>query len=184
MSSNVQRKTRCDAGLPRCGPCERNNKLCEYFDTVKGRKIPRTYVIHLQNKVQALEAELARVEEEQHTTLDAESMIRSAGLVRFKDHDDCRYLGASSGIAMTRLVIELAKQNTESRTIKEIVPDMKARQIEDRFAKESSKPTSKVYPLISDVAAPTLPTRELTAKLIEVFTRTGKNLFMRSILEG
>jgi len=182
--TNVQRKTRCDAGLPRCGPCERNNKLCEYFDAVKGRKIPRTYVIHLQNKVQALEAELARVEEEQHTTLDAESMIRSAGLVRFKDHDDCRYLGASSGIAMTRLVIELAKQNTESRTIKEIVPDMRARQIEDRFAKESSKPTSKVYPLISDVAARTLPTRELTAKLIEVFTRTGKNLFMRSILEG
>lgn len=160
MLSNPQRKTRCDAGLPRCGPCERNNKLCEYFDTVKGRRILRIYVIHLQNKVQA-EAELARVEEGQHVTLDAEAMIRSAGLVRFKDHDGCRYLDASSGIAMTRLVMELAKQNMESRTIKEIVPDMKARQIEDRFARESSKPTSKVYPLISDVPAPTLPTREL-----------------------
>ena len=29
------RKTRCDPALPRCGPCERNNALCEYFDTVR-----------------------------------------------------------------------------------------------------------------------------------------------------
>ena len=123
--------------------------------------------------MQALEAELARVGEEQHADVDAEAMIRSAGLVRFKEHDDCRFLGASSGIAMTRLVMELAKQNTESRTIKEIVPDSEARQIKDRFARESSKPSSKVYPLISDVAAPTLPSWELTEKLIDVFNKTG-----------
>lgn len=55
--------------------------------------------------------------------------------------------------------MELAKQNTESRTIKEVVPDAKAAQILDRFVQESAKPTSKVYPLISDVAAPTLPSR-------------------------
>lgn len=115
------------------------------------------------------------MEGEHHAELDAEAMIRSAGLVRFKEHDDCRYLGASSGIAMTRLVMELAKHNTESKTIKEIVPDTKARQIEDRFAKESSKPTSKVYPLISDIPAPSLPTRELTHELIDVFNRTGSN---------
>ena len=122
--------------------------------------------------MQALETELARVEEEQHANLSAEDYL-SAGLVRFKEHDDCRYLGASSGIAITRLVMELAKQNTESRTIKEIVPDTKARQIKDRSDKESAKPTSKIYPMISDVAAPTLPTRELTGKLVEVFNNTG-----------
>lgn len=87
-----QRKTRCDAGLPGCGPCDRMNKLCEYFDAAKGKTIPRTYVIHLQNKVQSLEIELARLEEERHTDLDAEATIRSAGLVRFKEHDDYRYL--------------------------------------------------------------------------------------------
>lgn len=38
----MQRKTRCDPGLPRCGPCERTNSHCEYYDPTKGRKIPAT----------------------------------------------------------------------------------------------------------------------------------------------
>lgn len=94
------RKTRCDAGLPRCGPCERSNAVCEYFDTTKGRNIPRTYVIHLQNKVQALEAELAALGIAGYETPDAEIMTRSAGYVRFKENDESRYLGPSSGIAV------------------------------------------------------------------------------------
>ena len=81
--------------------------------------------------------------------------------------------GPSRGIALTRLVMELAKQTTLSKCIKEIVPDMKAQQIKDYFTKESSKPTSKVYPLISNVAAPDLLTRELTEKLIGIFNNTG-----------
>ena len=94
------RKTRCDPGLPRCGPCERSNALCEYFDTTKGRNIPRTYVIRLQNKVQALEAELASLGIAGYETPDAEMMIRSAGYVRFKENDESRYLGPSSGITV------------------------------------------------------------------------------------
>lgn len=116
---------------------------------------------------------MAQALKEQHASLDAELMIRSASLVRFKQHDEGRYLGASSGIAMTRLVMELAKQNTYSKTIKEVVPDTTAGQIKDTFAKESSKPTSKVYPLVSDVAAPNLPSKELTGSLIDVFNCTG-----------
>lgn len=96
-------------------------------------------------------------------------MVRSPALVRFKERDEPRYLGPSSGIAITRLVMELAKQYTESKSIKEIVPEMQARQIKDRFSVEEHKPTSKVYPLISDVAAPHLPSRELTARLVEIF---------------
>ncbi|KAF6217816.1 hypothetical protein HO133_006643 [Letharia lupina] len=168
------RKTRCDAGLPRCGPCERSNAVCEYFDTSKGKNIPRTYVIHLQNKVQSLEAELASLGIAEYETPDAESMIRSAGYVRFKENDESRYLGPSSGIAMTRLVMELAKQNTHTKSIKEIVPDNKARQIKDRFSKEEEKPTSKVYPLISDVAAPDLPSRDLTDELVDKFNQKAQ----------
>lgn len=96
------RKTRCDPGLPRCGPCERSSAVCEYFDTTKGRKIPRTYVIHLQNKVQALEAELASLGIAGYETPDAEIMMRSAGYVRFKENDESRYLGPSSGIAVRK----------------------------------------------------------------------------------
>ncbi|SLM35384.1 fungal specific transcription factor domain-containing protein [Lasallia pustulata] len=164
-----QRKTRCDAGLPRCGPCERSNTDCEYFDTAKGTKISRSYVIHLQDRVRALEAELGRLTQEDDEPQDAEVMVRGAGLVRFTENDDSRFLGPSSGIAMTRLVMELAKQNTGTKSIKEVVPDTKARQIKDRFTNESSKPTSKVYPLISNVAAEKLPTPDLMERLVENF---------------
>lgn len=128
----------------------------------------------MQNKIQELEEELARIEIEDHSRLDHERTARSAGLVRFKENDESRYLGPSSGIAITRLVMELAKRNTNSESIKDIVPDAKARQIKERFTIESSKPTSKVYPLISDVAAPELPSRELTESLIDGFNKTGE----------
>lgn len=65
--------------------------------------------------------------------------------------------------------MELAKQSTHTRSIKEIVPDHKAQQIKDRFTKEQGKPTSKVYPRISNVAAPHLPSRELTDALVDTF---------------
>ena len=96
------RKTRCDPGLPRCGPCERSNAVCEYFDTTKGRNISRTYVIRLQDKVQALEAELATLGIDEYETPDAEIIIRSAGYVRFTENDEARYLGPSSGIAVRK----------------------------------------------------------------------------------
>ena len=96
------RKTRCDPGLPRCGPCKRSNAVCEYFDTAKGQNISRTYVIHLQNKVQALEVELASLGIAESDTPDVEVMIRSPGYVRFKENDEARYLGPSSGIAVRK----------------------------------------------------------------------------------
>lgn len=173
-----QRKSKGDPGLPRCSPCERHNATCEYFDVTKGKKVSRTYVIHLQNKIKELETELAQVAREEYAPPDAEAIMRGAGLVMFKENDESRFLGPSRGIALTRLVMELAKQNTSSKCIKEIVPDMKAQQIKDFFTKESSKPTSKIYPLISNVAAPDLPTRATTEKLTENFNHTGRGPFL------
>ena len=94
------RKTRCDPGLPRCGPCERSKTLCEYFDTSKGKRIPRTYVTHLQSRVQALEDKLSQLSEGQYESPDAEHMARGAGYIRFRENDESRYLGPSSGIAV------------------------------------------------------------------------------------
>ena len=185
LLTSYQRKTRCDAGLPRCNPCERSNAVCEYYDSTKGKNIPRTYVIYLQNRVQSLEQELSQRQEDQSIEPDAELMVRGAGHVRFKENDESRFLGPSSGIAMTRLVMQLAKENTNTKSIKEIVPPQKAQEIKDRFARESSKPTSKVYPLISSVAAPNLPTRELTDQLVKNFNKKGMhglNFCIRSYL--
>ncbi|KAF2277329.1 uncharacterized protein EI97DRAFT_457356 [Westerdykella ornata] len=164
------RKTRCDPGLPRCGPCERagGGIVCEYYDPAKGVKIPRNYVVHLQHKVRDLERQLAELERDEGEP-DAEDMMRMAAAVRTQESDEAKYLGPSSGITITRLVMQLAKQFTASKSISEIVPDSRAKSIKATFDEEDTKPTSKVYPLISDVAAEELPNRDLTNLLVELF---------------
>ncbi|KAF1928092.1 uncharacterized protein M421DRAFT_101442 [Didymella exigua CBS 183.55] len=162
------RKTRCDPGLPRCGPCERTNSHCEYYDPTKGRKIPRNYVVHLQHKVRELEKQLAALEGDD-VEPDAEDVMRGAAAVRVQDTDESKFLGPSSGITITRLVMQLAKQFTESKTISEIVPHARQQSIKATFEQEDERPTSKVYPLVSDVAAEELPNRDLTNLLVELF---------------
>lgn len=108
-------------------------------------------------------------EEEEEYEPDHEAMARSAGLVKFTENDDCRFLGPSSGIAITRFVMEFAKQNSAKRSIQDVVPHHAAQEIKQKFDAESSKPTSKVYPLISSVAAPDLPNRELMDRLVDIY---------------
>ncbi|KAF2143634.1 uncharacterized protein K452DRAFT_224546 [Aplosporella prunicola CBS 121167] len=162
------RKTRCDPGLPRCGPCERNNAHCEYFDPAKNAKIPRNYVVHLQHKVRDLERHLDELEKGDYDP-DPEDAVRGPAAVRIHESDETKFLGPSSGIGITKLVMQLAKQFTDSKSITDIVPDSRARMIKESFAQEEAKPTSKVYPLISDVAAEELPNRDLTNLLVQLF---------------
>ncbi|KAF4537249.1 Fungal specific transcription factor [Lasiodiplodia theobromae] len=168
------RKTRCDPGLPRCGPCERNNAHCEYFDPAKNAKIPRNYVVHLQHKVRDLERQLEELEKDDYEP-DAEDVVRGAAAVRIHESDENRFLGPSSGIAIVKLVMQLAKQFTDSKSISDIVPDSHARFVKERFRQEDAKPTSKVYPLVSDVAAEELPTRDLTNLLVQLFYLKGES---------
>ncbi|KAF2156114.1 hypothetical protein K461DRAFT_265548 [Myriangium duriaei CBS 260.36] len=163
-----QRKTRCDPGLPRCGPCERTNAVCEYWDPAKRCNIKRDYVVWLQHRVNDLEREIDRLEN-QDVTEDPELMVRNAAAVRVQDADESKFLGPSSGTQITRLVMQLAKQFTDSKTIKEIVPDARARQVQELYAIEAAKPTSKVYPLISSVAADELPNKELIDLLYQLY---------------
>jgi len=167
-----QRKTRCDPGLPRCGPCERTSSHCEYYDPAKARKIPRNYVVHLQHKVRDLEKQLAQLEKDDGEP-DAEDVMRDAAAVKVQDTDESKYLGPSSGINITRLVMQLAKQFTDSKSISEIVPHARAQSIKATFDQEDARPTSKVYPLVSDVAADDLPNRDLTNLLVELFYCKG-----------
>jgi hypothetical protein len=99
--------------------------------------------------------------------------MRGAATVRVQDSDESKFLGPSSGITITRLVMQLAKQFTESKTISEIVPHARAKDIKDTFAQEDQRPTSKIYPMVSDVAAVELPNRELTNLLVELFYCKG-----------
>lgn len=127
----------------------------------------------LRDKARALEKQLAAAEKDVKHAADAELMMRGAGRIRFQENDEPRYLGPSSGIAMTRLVMEMAKQNTDSKSIKDVVPELTAQEIKAAFAKEDSKPTSKVYPMISSIPQPNLPPTNLTYKLVDVFMVKG-----------
>ncbi|PLB38784.1 putative C6 transcription factor [Aspergillus candidus] len=164
-----QRKSRCDPGIPKCAPCQRSNTKCVYYDSARKCTIPRTYISTLRDKARAMERELVTLEKDFEHAADAELMVRGAGRIRFKEHDESRYLGPSSGIAITRLVMEMAKHNTDSKSIKDVVPEFTAQEIKDRFILESSKPTSKIFPIISSTPQQNLPPRAITYRLVDVY---------------
>ena len=136
--------------------------------------MPRAYVLHLQNKVRQLEQDLANPTDEPPSSYTFERVLRDGSFVEIEGSgNEPRFLGPSSGIAMTRLVMDMAKNLYQAQSITEIVPEYKARQIRQRFAQEASKPTSKVYADISFVAAPNLPSLDLTERLVENFYLKG-----------
>jgi len=140
-------------------------------------------VIKLQDKVRALEAELAQYTEEEGFPLNTEDIVRPGGLVRLNEDDETpRFLGPSSGIAMTRLVMEEAKKYTDSRSIRELVPEVRQRRTPITSPSEASI-RKKSYPMISAVPALTLPSRLVTDKLVEVFTQKGRCTLKSSQLQ-
>jgi hypothetical protein len=122
-----------------------------------------------------LEKNIEDAEKEIRHTANAELMVRDAGQIRFGANEEPRYLGPSSGIAITRLITEVAKQNTDSQGIKAVVPEMTAQGIWDMFTEEISKPTSRIYPMISSMPTEELPPQPLTNKLIDLYMVKGKD---------
>ncbi|KAK7748729.1 hypothetical protein SLS53_000752 [Cytospora paraplurivora] len=110
-------------------------------------------------------------------------MVRPGGLVKLHEADETpRYLGPSSGIAMTRLLMEQAKRYTDSQRISELIPDVRARRLDRLNRMQSvvnmgasvSGPSGaagrkKSFPMISAHPAQNLPTRQVVDKLIEIF---------------
>ena len=130
-------------------------------------------MIRLQDKVRALQAELSQYTEEEGFPRNTEDIVRPGGLVRLGENDETpRFLGPSSGIAMTRLVMEEAKKYTDSRSIRELVPEVRQRRTPAQST-EAATGRKKSYPMISAVPAPTLPSRLVTDKLVEVFNQKG-----------
>lgn len=119
-----------------------------------------------------LEIQLEKFENEDDHD-DHESLVRGGAGVKLGEAEETKYLGPSSGTQMTRIVMLLAKEFSDSHTIKDIVTESKSRQVKAIYAAEASKPTSKVYPLTSDVAATDLPNRGLTDLLVQLYNLKG-----------
>ena len=80
--------------------------------------MPRQYVVHLQQRVHELESKLSAFSD-RNPSIDVELLVRSAGVVKMaEDNEEPRFLGPSSGIAMTRLMMVSAKTFCRTRDIK------------------------------------------------------------------
>lgn len=142
-------------------------------------------MVRLQEKVRQLKAQLAEVvEEDMEYPESNEEIVSPGGMVRLNETDETpRYLGPSSGIAMTRLVMEEAKLHTESKRISELIPEVRARRTERinrmqsivSFRQSLAGPSSrkKSYPMMSAHPAESLPTRAIADKLVEVYNQRG-----------
>lgn len=147
------------------------------MDAAKGRKINRYYVIKLQDKVRQLEAELSQfTDDETDYPKSNEDMVRPGGMVRLNGGDETpRYLGPSSGIAMTRLLMEQAKRYTDSKRISDLIPSVRARQARMQSIQMTGPSARrKSYPMISQHPAESLPTRAVADKLLEIFNQRGR----------
>ena len=51
-------KVKCDQEFPQCGKCKARGVECIGVDPVTGREIPRSYIIHLEERVKQLESQL------------------------------------------------------------------------------------------------------------------------------
>lgn len=121
-----------------------------------------------------MEKELGQYTEEDFPP-ETEDIVRPGGLVRLDEDDETpRFLGPSSGIAMTRIVMEEAKKYSDSRNIRELVPEVRDRRTPVQSpGSTASTGRKKSYPMISAVPALTLPSRLVTDKLVEIFNQKG-----------
>lgn len=136
--------------------------------------VSRKYVVWLQHKIQELEVELARLEAEDKE-MDTELAVRNPGLVRLKESEEMKFLGPSSGIAISRVVMNLAKQFSDSQSIKDIISETRKDSIEARFAKEEAQavPEQPPIPMYSEAPAVALPSKSTTSDLVQLFFLKG-----------
>lgn len=127
-------------------------------------------MVWLQHKIQDLERELSVLEAEDRE-LDSEVAVRNPGLVRLRESEETKFLGPSSGIAMSRVVMNLAKQFTDAKSIKEIITETEVKAAEKQFAEEEAKavPETPPIPMYSCAPAVDLPSKELTSNLVDLF---------------
>jgi len=159
--------------LPRCGPCERSGTHCEFFDSTKQKTIPRTYVVHLQNKVRALEEEVARREAALAATdtPNNEELVRGIGAVKFGGYDhykEPRYVGSSSGVTVTRLVLESAKKDLEPDEFKDMTYQHRKNAVHHASPEYLQDP-----PRSTTTADTKLPPRQLGETLVSFFCKKG-----------
>ncbi|EAA32716.2 hypothetical protein GE21DRAFT_6326 [Neurospora crassa] len=172
-----QRKTRCGTSLPRCMPCERAGAVCEYWDSTLQRKVSRSYVVKLRDKLRRLTDELAQFKTDEPDPQDRrQSPDLSSSLVRPNVTDEISYwFGPSSGVGLQRTLMEEAKRYMESESFANLLSESVTRRV-DRANRMQSISTGrkKSYPLISEIPVQQLPKRATADRLLEVYIQRAQ----------
>jgi len=104
---------------------------------------------------------------------NSEELVRGVGLVNFADYEhykEPRYVGSSSGVTVTRLVLEAAKKNLDSQAFKDLTTQHRNT---FRHALRTNPDPTDPHANLSSLPASRLPSREITDKLVELFCARG-----------
>ncbi|KAJ4300582.1 hypothetical protein N0V88_003261 [Collariella sp. IMI 366227] len=145
-----------------------------------GTRVNRGYVVSLQKKVRQLEDVLAKfTDQEEDDAPKHDDVALPGGIVRLSETDELpRYLGPSSGTAMTRLVMEEGKKFAETGRIANLIPNVLVKRAEHRDRMQSvvmgasiSGPSGrkKSYPAHSIIPATKMPSRDIVDRLVRTF---------------
>ena len=140
--------------------------------------MPRSHIVVLRTEVERLEAALAQYDIHDDAEPEDEDLVREAAVVEFKQTSERKFLGASSGTTISRLVMRLAKQALGVKSINDVISAERLRQIDARVTQEQARPTSKAfpesYPLVSSYAETALPGTSLCDMLLRLYNVKGK----------
>lgn len=134
--------------------------------------------MRLQAKVRELEEEVARREAliSEAESPDTAELVRGIGMVKFGDEPyEPRFVGTSSGITMTRLVLDFAKKHLETDSVKEMSEQHHSEFRHAQRIDSFEKSPSPQYPTRVAYANTKLPTREVTNRLVEIYCQKGNH---------
>jgi hypothetical protein len=135
----------------------------------------------LQNKVRALEEEVARREALLAETDEPnnEELVRGIGAVKFGDYEhykEPRYVGSSSGVTVTRLVLESAKKDLAPWEFKDMTYQHRKNAVHTSPEHYGDMATAPRF------AEPKLPPRQLGETLVSFFCKKGQIYNYRDVM--
>lgn len=148
------KKIKCDQNFPKCTKCAKAGHECVGIDPSTGREVPRSYVYHLEEKVNYLESKLKMhgidpdVDSPHATKLDPEdlpilplSVIITEEPVKPSQH----YLGASLGVTFAKLMVTAVKMNKLLQPLRQDPLELTAEQQDVRAAVLPPKLTAQEF---------------------------------------
>lgn len=79
-----QKKVKCSHEFPKCKACKKANVECVSLDPATGREIPRSYIVHLEEKIMELEKFIKdrnlKIDDANNTQIDSSSISQESSL--------------------------------------------------------------------------------------------------------